>query len=187
MLIYHTLRLFAICEPVTPILKWNDLETLKGVVDAVKAAGGFVNESCGLHVHIGANGFTAKGLRNLINIVGSRDKLFYKVFGVHEGRKAYCGKTDTRIIRGFNQQKPDTIEAAKAIWYNGSPNRALRHYDNSRYTIANLHAFFSKGTIEIRVFNGTLEEDEVITAVHFAAALVNFAKTVSHTVYKASS
>lgn len=175
------------CELVTPILKWADIETLKGVVNAVKAAGGFVNESCGLHVHIGAKNFTAQGLRNLVNIVGSRENLFYKVFATLEDRKNYCRPTSTRVINQLNTQKPKDLDAVKAIWYDGRVGAEKYHYDHSRYTIANLHAFFNKGTIEFRLFNATLDADEVMTAVHFTAAIVNFAKTVSHTVYRRES
>ncbi|MBR3746221.1 MAG: amidoligase family protein, partial [Selenomonadaceae bacterium] len=172
------------CELVTPILRWNDIATLQGVVKAIVAAGGFVNKSCGLHVHIGGNELTAQGLRNLLNIVGSRENLFYEAFAVEEYRKDYCRPTNTIIIREFNELKPKTLEEAKEIWYNGRTSRAERRYDDSRYTICNLHAFFNKGTVEFRLFNGTLDTEEIAAAIHFSAALVDMAKRKSRTVYE---
>lgn len=172
------------CELVTPILNYGDIETLQEVVRVIRKAGGFVNQSCGLHVHIGANGFTAKGLRNLVNLVGTRENLFYQALNVHENRKSYCRPTDTRVIAELNKQKPDSLEEVKKIWYNGRTNRANFHYDDSRYTICNLHAFFSKGTIEYRVFNSTLHAGEVKAAIQFSLAITNFAKTTTKTTYR---
>jgi hypothetical protein len=48
------------------------------------------------------------------------------------------------------------------IWY-GEPN--------SRYHALNLHATFSKGTVEFRLFNGILHAGEVKAYVHLALAI----------------
>lgn len=172
------------CELVTPILRWNDIATLQSVAEAIVAAGGFVNKSCGLHVHIGGDGFTAQALRNLVNIVGSRENLFYEAFAVDNYRKDFCRPTDKGIIREFNENKPSTLDEVKEIWYNGRTGRANYRYDNSRYTIANLHSFFNKGTVEFRLFNSTLDAEEIAAAIHFSAALADMAKRKSRTTYE---
>ena len=174
-------------ELVTPILKYEDIETLQEIVRTVKEAGAFVNKSGGMHVHIGANGFTAKSLKNLLKYVASREQNFYAAVGTYESRKRYCKPADERIIAEVVKKNPKTLEQFKNIWYNGEPSRANRHYDNSRYTVLNLHAFFSKGTIEYRLFNATLHAGEVKSYVQFCLAVTNFAKTANSAVYKAKT
>lgn len=163
------------CELVTPILTWADIETLQEIIRKLRRAGAKVNESCGLHVHIGAAGMTATAIRNLVNNVASHEELLYKALNVHENRKRYCRPTDERFLRELNTRKPATLDEVKPIWYGDSGYHG-NHYDASRYTIVNLHALFTKGTIEFRIFNGTLHAGEVKTAIQLACALVAFAK-----------
>lgn len=163
------------CELVTPILKWNDIETLQEIIRKLRRAGAKVNESCGLHVHIGAAGMTATAIRNLVNNVASHEQLLYKALNVHENRKRYCQPTDERFLRELNAKKPATLDELKPIWYGDNRDHS-EHYHSSRYTIVNLHALFTKGTIEFRIFNGTLHAGEVKTAIQLACALVAFAK-----------
>ena len=174
-------------ELVTPILKYNDIENLQEIVRKIRKAGGFVNESCGLHIHIGAEKFTPATLRNLVNAVASKEKLIYKALKVHEDRKGYCKPTDKRFLQELNEKKPETTAQLAAIWYNKPEEYALsnlRHYDSSRYTICNLHAFFTKKTIEFRVFNGTLHAGEIKAYIQFCLALTHQALTTKKAIYR---
>lgn len=45
-----------LCEVVTPILQYEDLEDLQQIVRKLREAGAIANSSCGIHVHVdGAN------------------------------------------------------------------------------------------------------------------------------------
>jgi len=171
------------CELVTPILRWDDIETLQEIVRQLRRAGAKVNETCGLHVHIGADGMTAQNIRTLVNLVASREEIFYHALKVHEDREQYCQPTNQRFLRELNAKKPATLGKLKTIWY-GDEREHTWHYDTSRYTILNLHAFFTKGTIEFRIFNSTLHAGEVKAAIQFCAAMVAFAKKARRTVYR---
>ena len=170
------------CELVTPILRWRDIKTLQQIVRDLRFVGAKVNNTCGMHVHIGANDMTAAQIRHLVNIVASREDLFYNALKVHENRKDYCRPTNERFLNELNQKKPATIDKLKTAWYgnNGDHNH---HYDPTRYAILNLHALFTKGTVEFRIFNSTLHAGEVKAAIQFCAALVAFAKKARRSVY----
>lgn len=170
------------CELVTPILNYDDIEALQEIVRKLRKAGAKVNSSCGLHVHIGAKDFTAKQLKNLLNYVASREQIFYAALNVHEERKEYCRPADKRIIEEINTKKPQTLEAFKRIWYNDDEETHDRNHD-SRYTVCNLHAFFTKGTIEFRIFNSTLHAGEIKTAIQLCLAITHFTKKASKTIY----
>ena len=70
-------------ESVTPILKYNeDIETLQELIRQLIHAGA-VSESklkCGIHIHIGAKEHTPNTLKNLINLMASKEDLIYKSF-----------------------------------------------------------------------------------------------------------
>lgn len=171
------------CELVTPILEWNDIETLQEIVRELRKAGAFVNETCGLHVHVGAAGLTTQAIRNLVNNVASHEELLYQALAVHENRKHYCKPTNERFLRELNEKKPAALEELKTIWYGDGAAHDI-HYDKSRYTILNLHALFTKGTIEFRLFNGTMHAGEVKTAIQLSCALVANAKAAKRTAYR---
>lgn len=172
------------CELVTPIMTWNDIETLQEIVRELRKAGGKVNWSCGQHVHIGTAGMTAKAIRNLVNTVASREGLFYKALNVDEDRKRrYCRPFEEGFLAALNAKKPETMEELKKVWY-GDENDHSNHYDYSRYHALNLHATFTKGTVEFRWFNGTLEPIAVAAAIHLSAALVAFAKRAKKALYR---
>ena len=174
-------------ELVTPILNYGDIETLQEVVRKIRKAGGFVNSSCGCHIHIGAEKFTASTVRNLINSVASKEDLLYKALKVHENRKHYCKPTDKDFLKALNEKKPETMAQLAAIWYDEPEETALRnhgHYHSSRYTIVNLHALFTKGTIEFRIFNSTLHAGEVKAYIQFCLALTHQALTTRKAIYR---
>ena len=59
------------CEMVTPILTYEDMDTLQELVRLLRKAGAKSDPTrgCGVHIHIGANGHTPASLRNLANIM----------------------------------------------------------------------------------------------------------------------
>ncbi len=60
-----------------------------------------------------------------------------------------------RFLERLNREKPTTMNRLADIWYEGNgsswENRNA-HYNSSRYHMLNLHATFTKGTIEFRLF-----------------------------------
>lgn len=56
-------------EVVSPICRWEDIETVQQLVRELRAAGARAHSSCGIHVHIGVGDHTARTLRNLLNAI----------------------------------------------------------------------------------------------------------------------
>lgn len=59
-------------EVVSPILSYDDIPSLQELVRTLRRAGAFANSSCGIHIHVGAERFTPKTLRNLVNVFTAR-------------------------------------------------------------------------------------------------------------------
>lgn len=175
-------RLYSV-EVVSPICKYEDIERVQEIVRQLRQAGAKVNSSCGIHIHVDASKHTAQTLRNIVNIMASKEDLLYKTLKVQISREYYCQKADLRFLDDVNNRPPKTMEALERLWYNGSSRRDT-HYDNTRYHALNLHSVFSKGTIEFRMFNSTLHAGEVKSYIQLCLAISNQAlvqKTASRT------
>lgn len=181
------------CEMVTPILTYDDIEDLQEIVRLLRKAGAKSDASrgCGVHIHIGANGHTAKSLRNLTNIMASHESLIIEALGINDYRvNRYCQTVDPRFLKEVNRKKPQTMSQFADVWY-GSQNcdyARMQHYHESRYHILNFHATFTKGTIEFRCFefkkpsNGKLNglhAGELKSYIQFCLALSEMAKEVN--------
>lgn len=145
------------CEMVTPILTYEDMETLQELVRVLRHNGAVSNaqNGCGVHVHIGAAGHTPQTLRNLVNIMASHEDLLVEALKLDRGRlDRYCQAVDPRFLRAVNNQKPNTMAALADVWYSSQDCNYGRtqHYNHSRYHMLNLHATFTKGTVEFRLF-----------------------------------
>ena len=145
------------CEMVTPILTYADMDTLQELVRRLRKAGAKSDytRGCGVHIHIGAKGHTAQTLRNLANIMASHESLLADALALdHYRMSRYCRTVNPRFIETVNSRKPSTMSDLADIWY--STNNATygrnQHYNDSRYHMLNLHATFTKGTIEFRLF-----------------------------------
>lgn len=157
-------------EFVSPICRYEDIETLQGLIRKLRAAGAKVNDSCGIHIHVDASTHTEKTLRNIVNIMAAKEDLLYKTLNVQVQREHYCQKTDTRFLDDINRRRPKTMSELERIWYNGRSG-SHDHYNHTRYHGLNLHSVFSKGTIEFRLFNSTLHAGEVKSYIQLCLAI----------------
>lgn len=150
-------------ELVSPICTYEDIPTIHELVRQLRHKGAFSNSSCGIHVHVEAAAFNARTLRNLVNIFYSKEDLLFQALQVNESRWGCCKPTDERFLRELNRKRPQTMQAFQKIWYGGQDG-SLEHYHASRYHALNLHSVFSKGTVEFRLFNSTVEHAGKIKA-----------------------
>lgn len=145
------------CEMVTPILQYEDIETLQELIRLLRKAGAKSDctRGCGVHIHIGAKGHTPKTLRNLANIMASHESLLASALNLdHYRMDRYCRTVNPDFLKKLNRKKPETMSEFADIWYegNGANYGRSQHYNDSRYHMLNYHATFTKGTIEFRLF-----------------------------------
>ena len=183
------------CELVTPILKYNDIDTLQELVRLLRKAGAISNPNngCGVHIHIGADGHTAQSLRNLANIMASHEHLLTAAIHISNSRiESFCKPVDENFLNAINEKKPKTMEEMQEIWYNTQYTGYYgntEHYNPTRYHMLNLHATFTKGTIEFRLFQfdnphggkkGGLHAGKLKAYIQLALALSQAAKELKN-------
>ena len=162
-------------ELVSPILRYKeDIDKLQEIIRALRKAGGFANNSCGIHIHLDWKDHTPRSIRNFVNIIASKNDLFYKALQIDSNRVRYCKALDQKLVDKMNKRKPKTMKQIEDIWYAGSNEMKSTHYHSSRYHFINLHSFFNGlGTVELRGFNSELHAGKVRSYVVLALALNN--------------
>ena len=165
------------CEVVSPILTYEDMADLQEIIRQLRHKGAFVNSQCGIHIHVDASRYTPQTLRNLVNIIASKEDILYKALRIDPARLRWCKKTNEKLIETINRRKPQTMEALKDIWYAGSTRGRDEHYNDTRYHGLNLHSAFTKGTVEFRLFNSTTHAGEVKAYIQFCLAVSHQALT----------
>ena len=165
------------CEVVSPILTYEDMADLQEIIRQLRHKGAFVNSQCGIHIHVDASRYTPQTLRNLVNIIASKEDILYKALRIDPARMRWCKKTNEKLIEAINRKKPQTMEALKDIWYAGSTRGRDEHYNDTRYHGLNLHSAFTKGTVEFRLFNSTTHAGEVKAYIQFCLAVSHQALT----------
>lgn len=165
------------CEIVSPILTYGDMADLQEIVRRLRHSGAFVNSQCGIHIHVDAGRYTPQTLRNLVNIIASKEDILYKALRIDPARLRWCKKTNERLLEAINRKKPQTMEALKDIWYAGSTRGRDEHYNDTRYHGLNLHSTFTKGTVEFRLFNSTTHAGEIKAYIQFCLAVSHQALT----------
>ena len=150
------------CELVTPILTYADMETFQELLRTLRHAGmkSSPSRGCGVHIHIGLKGLDGK--------VVSPD-----------------------FLARVNRQKPQTMQRLADCWYEGNHASYGRnqHYNDSRYHMLNLHASFTKGTIEFRLFQfsdphggkrGGIHAGEMKAYIQLCLAMSELAKELTY-------
>ena len=160
-------------EMVTPNLTYEELPKFQECIRRVRAAGAKVNSSCGIHVHVDAANHNRQSLKNLIGIMYSKEDILFKALKVQTSREQeYCQKVRPIVLEKIRRMPNSTIsmEKLKRVWYEGRDG-SNSHYDSTRYYALNLHAVFSKGTLEWRCFESTLHAGKIRANITLALAI----------------
>lgn len=145
---------------------------------AIKLQNGSIDQKCGLHVHIDARDMNYYDIRRFVRVYAAiEDALFSmvspeRIKGITDADGKLhqycqpCGKKYVAAIEEgrlpYDKIKSDVITSV----YSGPSTKNLRHRKRGegipRYNALNLHSWFYRGTIEARMFDGTLDPDLII-------------------------
>lgn len=164
------------CEVVTPILQYEDLADVRAILGKLVRAGAIANSSCGIHVHVDGANHTPESLTRLEEFAIGRQDLFYEALQIGARENRWCKKTSDTLLKAMKSDLAKTKDSLERIWYSRANDNYFggidhQHYNATRYHGINLHAFFTKGTVEFRLFNGTTDADKVLSYVQFCLAM----------------
>lgn len=160
-------------EIVSPPMPYTaeSLQIVRVVMDTLTALGCTVDRTCGLHVHVSADGMDTRQIANIAKCFVKFENFFDHIMPpsrrasqnqyVRSNRNYWGGYADTfanRAIEGFNGAS--TVE--QLIWMN----------QNSRYYKLNLNPLSTYGTIEFRQHSGTTDADKAVNWIKLLIAFV---------------
>lgn len=169
-------------EFVTPPLNYEDIELLQTIIRKLKENGAKSHTSCGIHIHVDGANHNAQSLRRLVNFMTSRQDLIYEALQIGDRASHWCHKLNTSLLNEMKKDRNLTKEKAEQIWYSSANDGytggiSHEHYNTTRYHGVNLHSFFSKGTVEFRLFNSTLHAGKIKAYIQFCLAISAWAIT----------
>jgi len=139
------------------------LNQLGSVMHAINRANGVVNNTCGLHVHVGlqdikANNVSATVWKNelgkLIYMWSTVEDAFYDLVTDERSRNRYC----QRAMSNFTYTEALRLYAAQGNYYHVY-NATVGYLE--RYLGFNTQAITKYGTIEFRLHHGSLDRSIV--------------------------
>ena len=169
-------------EFVTPPLKYEDIELLQDIIRKLRENGAKSHSSCGIHIHVDGANHDAKSLRRLVNFMTSRQDLIYEALEIKDRASHWCKKLNSNILKEMKSCSQLTKSEAERIWYSPANDNyrygiSHEHYNDTRYHGVNLHSYFSKGTVEFRLFNSTLHAGKIKAYIQFCLAVSAWAIT----------
>lgn len=169
-------------EFVTPPLNYSDIELLQNIIRKLRENGAKAHSSCGIHIHVDGANHTAVSLRRLVNFMTARQDLIYEALQIGDRESNWCHKLNKTLLDAMKKDKNLTKEKAEEIWYSRANDGYCggidhQHYNATRYHGVNLHSFFTKGTVEFRLFNSTLHTGKIKAYIQFCLAVSAWAIT----------
>lgn len=159
-------------ELVTPVLQRRDISLLKSSIRSVKAAGAFVNNSCGLHIHNDASKLSTFEICGLAKAFFKNQFLLYNAFNVIPYRESHSFPLKLHLYYDLVKYDPRNKRDLKKIIYN--PKNFTCDVKKQGLNLANL--WNDKKTIEFRLFNSTLNTKEIEAYIDFCLAFTSKAR-----------
>lgn len=139
-----------------------ELEELRILLAALKAAGAHVNKSCGLHVHIDAADL------NIVQAVNIINNYYYLRHLINSSLPA------SRVNNRYCQVKSYADLVGRDNWY--LTMDAFVDAVCDRYVAVNIRAYKRHGTIEFRQHQGSLNFEKIKNWILFLQSLYEWSK-----------
>lgn len=129
---------------------------------------GAVNESCGYHLHMNARDLSEQQILNWLRFCKHFEKDFYSLVPKSRIKSNYCCPINSEILA-----TGDLETFIYGDYKEGKSNK----YHESRYVWCNIHSYYYRGTIEIRLHSGTTDPEKVIRWIEFWLHLLEYVTT----------
>lgn len=156
------------CEVVSPVLSGTDgLAEVRTVMKILRDAGARVNESCGMHVHVGVDQLTLAEQAAVIEMY-------------HAFQWAFTAWVKERRINGSwarlrNARDTQTLAREWAGVQSMSDLHAVSRYNN-RYHALNVASYERHGTFEFRAHHGSLNGTNAAAWIALNTAFIEYAR-----------
>jgi len=175
------------------------VERIEGLCDALSNADAIVTTACGLHVHVDARDLTYRALQRLVALYAHVEPALFNMVPSSRKNNRYCQRCGPDFLRrgiaasldraaqSAAGQSPKIAKAAvvKAVYEEDVEQpygkerfeaRKKYKYDDARYAALNLHSWFYRGTVELRLAAGTTNAEKIVCWSILVASMLDWAK-----------
>lgn len=168
-------------ECVSTILNEDNLdEAIEQIFDYVEDCDWGVDETCGTHIHVGADDLTCHDVRKLAILMSAIEPVIYATQRENRLDCTYCKILDSDMVRNLitytNKEGMSKDDLSEFIYGAGGERYWRTKYTHHRYYGLNIHSFFYRNTIEFRYFEGISNPEIVKFWAKFCINVVEFAK-----------
>ena len=142
-----------------------------------------INTLCGLHVHLDARDFDFYAIRRLIQVYARIEPALFDMASNSRRESHYCKPCGTEYLRAIEGGvMPYKLLKSKihGVVYPNADTRRLKSlkrdkWGGERYNALNLHSWFYRGTVECRIFNGTVMSEKIVPWGMLWARILDYA------------
>ena len=158
-------------EVISPPLEFNsasDKEELKKVLSLLREFAE-VNVSCGTHVHVDGTNLTWKNLQSLTRVYTRWEPVLLNLVSKSRKESTFCKPWSGLPPYEIDPDKMTKATSKPAFLRAWAPSSSL---NSSRYRFLNFRSWITKGTVEFRGHQGTLNYTKLIRWVEICIRMV---------------
>ena len=158
------------------------VQQVKELCNVIREQGGFIDGHCGLHVHIDARDFDYYDIRRLVMIYAPIEMALFAMVPSERQEARFCHPCGQKYVAAVEEGRlPHSkvkTDVITCTYRTDGSTQDLRNskYNQARYNALNLHSWFFRQTIECRMFNGTINPDEIISWGVLWAHILDYTK-----------
>lgn len=140
---------------------------INALCDTMKANKALVENSCGLHVHIDARDFSAADIAKYAALWRKIENTMFSLVPTYRNShysKVLGNRLEMPLL--MLNARNSTSRLADKVYASGAGTRLedYRHRSKpcERYYAVNLHSWFHRGTVEIRMHHGTIDAKKIL-------------------------
>lgn len=146
------------------------IRQITDICEKLDVAEAETSSQCGLHVHLDARDYNYCDLYRLVKVYAAIEPALFGMVSSSRHNSAYAMKCADKLEKAFKGDKLSHIQLKERLCnaVYGQADSSLRNDKRGagpgtgRYYALNLHSWFHRGTIECRLFDGTLDKNEII-------------------------
>lgn len=155
---------------------------VRELCEALQTADASISDDCGVHVHVDARDFKHYEMRRLIRVYAMIENAVYAVVQPSRKNSSYCkpcAASQSACVRNGTPTRFDRKAVRKAIAQAAYGEANTRHrkaakYDGARYAGLNLHSWFHRGTVELRMHGASTNREKLTFWGEFWAGVLDY-------------
>lgn len=136
------------------------IDAIRNITDNCSKISGEITKNCGFHIHIDFTKENTESAKRFLACAIALEDFIFSVVPPSRRRNSYCVRYNKdekkKILNGL------FVESLKKLVYGYEDTDTTDKYHHKRYMWVNMHSYFYRGTVEIRVHNGTKSPNKIL-------------------------